>query len=125
LPPQEDSAPRSLGTTRLEAFSDGVFAIAITLLVLDIALRPRRAHRSSKCFTRGLETLLSKRFTPDFKAAFDAPAKQRAPRPRRACICFAGDSSAQRVGVACTAKHGAARLPSVPLRRSGPVPRYR
>ena len=33
-----EDQPRRLGTTRLEAFSDGVFAIAITLLVLDIAV---------------------------------------------------------------------------------------
>lgn len=31
---------RSLGKTRLEAFSDGVFAIAITLLILDVAVHP-------------------------------------------------------------------------------------
>ena len=30
----------ALGTARMEAFSDGVLAIAITLLVLDLALRP-------------------------------------------------------------------------------------
>ena len=29
-----------LGKGRMEAFSDGVLAIAITLLVLDLALRP-------------------------------------------------------------------------------------
>jgi TMEM175 potassium channel family protein len=32
--------PRSLSTSRMEAFSDGVFSIAATLLVLDIALHP-------------------------------------------------------------------------------------
>jgi uncharacterized membrane protein len=37
---QASGSRRLLSTTRLEAFSDGVFAIAITLLVLDIALRP-------------------------------------------------------------------------------------
>ena len=31
---------RSLSTTRMEAFSDGVFSIAATLLVLEIALHP-------------------------------------------------------------------------------------
>ncbi len=32
--------PRSLSVSRMEAFSDGVFSIAATLLVLDIALHP-------------------------------------------------------------------------------------
>ena len=35
--PMMGAAP---GTARMEAFSDGVLAIAITLLVLDLALRP-------------------------------------------------------------------------------------
>ena len=32
--------PRSLSSSRMEAFSDGVFSIAATLLVLDLALHP-------------------------------------------------------------------------------------
>ena len=36
----ERSRRRTLSTRRLEAFSDGVLAIAITLLVLDISVRP-------------------------------------------------------------------------------------
>jgi TMEM175 potassium channel family protein len=34
------SGRRFLGTDRLAAYSDGVFAIAATLLVLDIAVHP-------------------------------------------------------------------------------------
>ena len=36
----------SLRTSRMEAFSDGIFAIASTLLVLDLAI-PARADRTS------------------------------------------------------------------------------
>ena len=41
--PADADTPRGrrfLGTDRLEAFSDGVFSIAATLLVLDIAVHP-------------------------------------------------------------------------------------
>ena len=42
MPTDEGTPParRSLGKGRLEAFSDGVFSIAATLLVLDIAVHP-------------------------------------------------------------------------------------
>ena len=36
LPPQQDAPQKEGGTARLEAFSDGIFAVAITLLVLDL-----------------------------------------------------------------------------------------
>ena len=43
--PVEDSDDRLTTTNRLEAFSDGVFAIAITLLILDIAVPAARQGR--------------------------------------------------------------------------------
>jgi uncharacterized membrane protein len=47
--PTDGDTPRarhSLGKGRLEAFSDGVFSIAATLLVLDIAVDPNIARHS-------------------------------------------------------------------------------
>lgn len=43
-PPPRGALRRGLATGRLEALSDGVYAIALTLLVLDIAL-PSGASR--------------------------------------------------------------------------------
>ncbi len=53
--PETPSADKETG--RLEAFSDGVFAVAITLLALDIKVPPldtcRRAGWASTCWTSG------------------------------------------------------------------------
>ena len=38
--PPSNGVPRRFGTTRVEAFSDGVFAIAVTLLVLELSVPP-------------------------------------------------------------------------------------
>ena len=49
------TADRSAASARLEAFSDGVFSIAATLLVLDLA-SIRRERRWNQCSTRGPPT---------------------------------------------------------------------
>src|SRR5436190_1580561 len=38
--PADRNAPRPISSARMDAFSDGVFSIAATLLVLEIALQP-------------------------------------------------------------------------------------
>ena len=48
-------ARRTLDTGRLEAFSDGVFSIAATLLVLDLAIHPPGTPLE-QCFTLGPAT---------------------------------------------------------------------
>jgi hypothetical protein len=56
--PNDGDAPRGrrfLGTDRLAAFSDGIFSIAATLLVL-VSRFIRRAHRWTRCFRPGLPT---------------------------------------------------------------------
>jgi uncharacterized membrane protein len=42
--------------TRLEAFSDGVFAVAITLLALDLAVVPAPIHSRISSATSGSRT---------------------------------------------------------------------
>jgi uncharacterized membrane protein len=54
------------GTARVEAFSDGVFAIAITLLVLDLKVPEESFHGDHAL----LQALASERFLPNYLAFF-------------------------------------------------------
>jgi hypothetical protein len=50
----EAEGPPRWETNRVEAFSDGVFAIAITLLVLEIKVDPSEFdHLAARCWTSG------------------------------------------------------------------------
>ena len=53
-------SPAGLSTNRLEAFSDGVFAIAITLLILGIAVPDGGFSLTSDAFTKSLLLLWPK-----------------------------------------------------------------
>jgi len=57
MPLPESPAATESSTTRLEAFSDGVFAIAITLLVLEIRLPPEAEVAHAGGLARTLLTL--------------------------------------------------------------------
>lgn len=52
-----DAAEKALGKTRVEALSDGVFAIAMTLLVLDIKTPDLPSHVASRELLRALVPL--------------------------------------------------------------------
>ena len=55
-----DSIETTSGTERLVAFSDGVFAVAITLLVLDVRLPDLPAPVSNAALTTALVSILPK-----------------------------------------------------------------
>ena len=55
-----DSIEAAVGTERLVAFSDGVFAVAITLLVLDVRLPDLPAHVSNGALAAALVSILPK-----------------------------------------------------------------
>ena len=72
---------RSFSKSRLEAFSDGVFAIAITLLVLDIAVKPGGTPLDAVFLRLNLLLLLFVVFLPfPTKLVTDAFGKSEAER---------------------------------------------
>lgn len=60
---REERGPGDIGKQRIEALSDGLYAIALTLLVLDLKVPALGAHGTNADLLRALQELLPKGLT--------------------------------------------------------------
>ena len=111
----EEDAPgaaASLSKTRLEAFSDGVFAIATTLLVLDIALHPPGESAQAGARSVALLPRVSRQLPHD---------RRRVARPHRADrSARSGRRDPVATQPARPARRGLPAVPDAARRRSAP-----